>query len=81
MQCVIFDKIWTSCLNMYGVKGAKRKHRCFESLNYFNQCVDINEFFAQDKKYYPHRYITNQYQWVTPHHDFVQAEPGRDDLN
>jgi hypothetical protein len=66
---------------MYGVKGAYRKHRCFEALNYFNQCVQINEFFAQDKKYFPHRYITNQYQWVSPHHDFISAEPGRQELN
>ncbi len=78
---MIFDKIWQTCENMYGVKGAYRKHRCLESKNYFNQCIKINKFFAQDKKYFPHRYATSQYQWVTPHHDFVYVEPNRNDLN
>lgn len=30
---------------------------------------------ARDKKYFPQRYATDQYFHVSPHHDFIQAEP------
>jgi hypothetical protein len=32
---------------------------------------------AQDKKYYPHKYITSEYFHASPHHDAIEADPRR----
>jgi len=56
---------------MYGLREAKRKHRCFESLLYFDQCVKINAFMANHKKYHGHVYGTNKYYNVTPTHEQI----------
>lgn len=32
LQCVIFDKIWDTCANQFGIKGALQRHRCFVKL-------------------------------------------------
>ena len=63
-----------TCMNIYGIHGANRKHRCHESKNYFNQCVQINHFMANDKKYHPQKYITDEYHHVTPHHDAIDID-------
>ena len=57
------------------MQGANRKHRCHEAQNYFKQCFAINAFMANDKKYYPHRYITSEYHHISPHHNSIDAEP------
>ena len=66
---------------MYGMRKAEKHHRCFvynffnfifqESKNYLEQCIDINKFIANDKKYYPERYATSEFQHVQPHHSSV----------
>ena len=71
VQCVIFDRIWSTCLNIYGIREAKRRHRCFESYNYLNQCIAINSFIANDKKYFGHLYADSKYQNLTPTHEQI----------
>ena len=58
-------------MNIYGVKEAKRRQRCFESLNYFDQCLRINSFMANDKKYFGHKYGVNKYYHTTPTHEQI----------
>ena len=50
--------------------------RCLEATEYFKQCVSLNAFFAQHKKYYPQEYYHNEYWRVSPHYDnvFVNKE-------
>lgn len=71
IQCIVFDRIWQTCINIYGLRDAKRKVRCFESLNYFNQCLKINSFISNDKKYYGHTYADSKYQNLSPGHDEI----------
>jgi len=71
VQCVVFDRIWNTCLNLYGVQEAKKKHRCFESLNYFDQCVKINTYIANQKKYFGHVFTNSKYYNVTPTHEQI----------
>ena len=71
IQCIVFDRIWNTCLNIYGLREAKKRIRCFESYNYFNQCLDINSFIANDKKYNSHKYADSKYQNLTPTHDQI----------
>lgn len=35
------------------------------------QCIDINKFIANDKKYYPEKYATSEFNAVQPHHNHV----------
>ncbi len=34
LQCVVFDRIWETCLNMFGMDKAVKKARCF--VNFIN---------------------------------------------
>lgn len=74
VQCVVFDRIWGTCLNIYWVREAKRKHRCFEALNYFDQCVAINSHIANEKKYNWHTYGTSKYYNVSPTHEQIDLD-------
>lgn len=71
LQCIVFERIWETCQNIYGIKEAKRRHRCFESLNYFDQCIKINKFIANDKKYNGHTFSTSKYYNVSPTHEQI----------
>lgn len=71
VQCVVFDRIWNTCTNLYGVREAKRKHRCFEALNYFDQCVRINSFMANEKKYEGQVFGNSKYYNVSPTHEQI----------
>ena len=68
---MVFDRIWGTCKNIYGVGEAKRYRGCFEALQYFNQCVDINHHIAVERKYSGHKYAGSKYQHLTPSHDQI----------
>jgi len=74
VQCIVFDRIWHTCQNIYGVKEAKRKHRCFEALNYFDQCLKVNSFMANQKKYFDHQFGTSKYYNLTPTHEQLNVD-------
>ena len=42
-----------------------------ETKNYMEQCIAINKFVANDKKYYPERYATSEFNVVQPSHESV----------
>ena len=53
LQCVHWQRILQTCVNIFGYFDYGRNIRCSESSYYFEQCVQLNSFFAYMKKYNP----------------------------
>jgi len=60
-----------ACINTFGYFDFMKNIRCFEAVNYFQQCIELNTFFAWHKKYYPNEYYTSEYWRVSPHYNNV----------
>ena len=76
LQCIHWQRIIGACVNTYGYFEFLKNIKCLEATEYFKQCVSLNAFFAQHKKYYPQEYYHNEYWRVSPHYDnvFVNKE-------
>lgn len=53
LQCVHWQRLVFACVNVFGYFEFMKNIRCFESAEYFHQCLQLNTFFAYHKKYYP----------------------------
>lgn len=71
LQCVYWHKLVMTCLNQYGMYELKKNIRCFEAQAYFEQCVQLNQWFAFHKKYYSHEYFYDRYFLADPHYDNI----------
>ena len=71
IQCVHWHRLIRACMNVYGYFDFLKQIRCTEAVEYFKQCIQLNNFFAYHKKYYPQEYYHSEYWRVSPHYDSV----------
>ena len=71
LQCVMWHRLIRACINVHGYFDFLKHIRCLEATEYFRQCMQLNNFFAYHKKYYPNEYYMNEYWRVSPHYDSV----------
>jgi len=71
LQCVHWQKIMQTCVNVFGYYEFLKNIRCLEVTEYFKQCLQLNTFFSHHKKYYPQEYFQSEYFKVSPHYDSI----------
>ena len=74
LQCVHWHRMIRACINTHGYFDFMKNIRCHECTTYFQQCLQINAFFAYHKKYHPQEYYMNEYWRVSPHYNYVQVD-------
>ena len=75
LQSVYWHRLIRAGINTFGYFDYLKHIRCMEAVEYFSQSLQLNDFFAHHKKYYPNEYYTSEYWRVSPHYDhvFVQS--------
>lgn len=53
LPCLPYERTFTQCLNTYGAKGAVQVPECNQLLHHFQQCVELNKYFAVQKRWNP----------------------------
>ena len=71
LQCVHWHRLIRGCVNTYGYFDMLHNIRCLEAMEYFRQCLSLNNCFAYHKKYSPNEYYNSEYWRVSPHYDSV----------
>lgn len=66
LPCLPYERTFIQCLNNYGVKGAIEVPECNQLLQYFNQCVSLNQYFGLLKRWHPESFAESEYSRDKP---------------
>ena len=72
LQSVYWHRLIRAGVNVFGYFDYLKHIRCMEAVEYFQQSLQLNTFFAFHKKYFPNEYYHSEYWRVSPHYDHLQ---------
>lgn len=67
IACHIYERMMTHCYNQFGVFEAMKRVECIESATFFDDCLNVHNYFAKVKKYHPETLGSSPYSRHRPH--------------